>query len=239
MPTEGWLAAACYGVRPGGACTAPRSPRAIPQPPPPFPRWLSPHVPYALCTARAPSHTNLQATARQEWEARAEAMSGAKAKVDRALKEATARADREAVHAREAQARAEEAKAQLAALRREMGASARDSNARIAEARAKEVRLNRCLEELDRTRAALDHAKADARAAAKSHGRGDHDQLAVENSQLRKAKGELVLALRKQARLIDLLKRQQLHLEASRMLQFAEEDFRKAMHIHLEAGSGA
>ena len=60
------------------------------------------------------------------------------------------------------------------------------------------------------------------------------DSLLAENRKLEKQKSDLIQGFRKQARLIDVLKRQKMHLEAAKMLQFTEEEFVKA----LEWGSG-
>lgn len=46
---------------------------------------------------------------------------------------------------------------------------------------------------------------------------------------LERQKNDLVSAVRKQARLIEVLKRQKLHLEASRLLDFNEKEFLKAV----------
>ena len=60
------------------------------------------------------------------------------------------------------------------------------------------------------------------------------ESLLAENRKLEKQKSDLIQGFRKQARLIDILKRQKMHLEAAKMLQFTEEEFVKA----LEWGSG-
>ncbi|RLN59256.1 hypothetical protein BBJ29_007442 [Phytophthora kernoviae] len=95
--------------------------------------------------------------------------------------------------------------------------------------RSKDVRLNRALEELEKAKAQLQEEK-------RSHGeqmvtKAEYDQVVRDSKKLDKQKGELLAAFKKQMKLIDLLKRQRIHMEAAKMLSFTEAEFSKTLEL--------
>eukprot|EP00891_Asterochloris_glomerata_P002913 jgi/Astpho2/2913/fgenesh1_pg.00050_%23_155_t len=119
-----------------------------------------------------------------------------------------------------------------------------------AEAKAREVRLTRALEEIERYKALVQEqrtADRDVKDGAKAEharlltgppaealplkGGAEHAQAQAENKRLERQKSELMVAFKKQLKLIDVLKRQKIHLEAARLLKFSEEEFEKAISM--------
>ncbi|KAM5291670.1 testis-expressed protein 9 [Ctenodactylus gundi] len=93
---------------------------------------------------------------------------------------------------------------------------------------ATEVRLNRALEEAEKYKLEL----SKLRQTNKDIANEEHQKIEVlklENKKLEKQKGELMIGFKKQLKLIDVLKRQKMHIEAAKMLSFTEEEFMKAL----------
>eukprot|EP00201_Polytomella_parva_P007213 CAMPEP_0175085646 /NCGR_PEP_ID=MMETSP0052_2-20121109/28785_1 /TAXON_ID=51329 ORGANISM="Polytomella parva, Strain SAG 63-3" /NCGR_SAMPLE_ID=MMETSP0052_2 /ASSEMBLY_ACC=CAM_ASM_000194 /LENGTH=393 /DNA_ID=CAMNT_0016357693 /DNA_START=44 /DNA_END=1226 /DNA_ORIENTATION=- len=106
----------------------------------------------------------------------------------------------------------------------------RDRRQADAEQRGKDVRLTRALEELEKYRTLLAEAKSQDR-EGKDSARAEVSKLQTEIKKLERQRTELLAAFRKQMRLIELLRRQRVHLEASRALQFTEEEFLKILDM--------
>ncbi|KAL8558710.1 hypothetical protein ACOMHN_037803 [Nucella lapillus] len=128
----------------------------------------------------------------------------------------------------EARGKSDSQETQLSALRKELEQLKRGQKQQQTTQSATEVRLNRALEEIERYREQLTKAKSSSKDSADSE-KKRVDQLMGENRRLEKQKNELMAGFKKQMKLIDVLKRQKMHTEAAKMLQFSEEEFVKAL----------
>ena len=94
----------------------------------------------------------------------------------------------------------------------------------------KDVRLNRALEDVERYKKLLQDTKA-SHADLTEQGRKQLDAAVAEKKKLAKQKTELITAFRNQLKLIDVLKRQVIHLQAAKLLDISEKDFTRALEI--------
>ncbi|KAJ3126521.1 Golgin sub A member 2 [Nowakowskiella sp. JEL0407] len=117
---------------------------------------------------------------------------------------------------------------ELSSLKKSLDSVSRNSKQSESEANSKDVRLNRALEEIERLKAAI--AKANAEAKEKLEiSKLNADKLHQELKKNERQKADLMLGFKKQMQLIDLLKRQKMHIESTRLLEFTEEEFMRAL----------
>ncbi|XP_024274687.1 testis-expressed protein 9 [Oncorhynchus tshawytscha] len=117
---------------------------------------------------------------------------------------------------------------QVTALQKEIEGLKRAQKQATTNHSAIEVRLNRALEEVERSKTQLTKIKQMSKDTADQE-HNKIETLKAENKKLEKQKAELIVGFKKQLKLIDILKRQKMHFEAAKMLSFTEEEFMKAL----------
>ena len=150
----------------------------------------------------------------------------------RRLQEAEAGGEKLKRSAAEAISRATALEAETATARKEADAQEKARKQLEAEKRGRDVRLNRALEEADRLRAQLKDQK-EAVVGGSDALKGECARLEAEVKKLARQKTEILNAFKKQMKLVDILKRQKMHIEAARLLAFTEEEFTKALEIQV------
>uniref|UniRef100_H3B8N3 Testis expressed 9 n=1 Tax=Latimeria chalumnae TaxID=7897 RepID=H3B8N3_LATCH len=130
--------------------------------------------------------------------------------------------------AEEANRKSDGLQQQLTALHKELETLKRTQKQASTNHSATEVRLNRALEEVERYKTELNKLKQNNKDSA-NQDRQKVEELKVENKKLEKQKAELMTGFKKQLKLIDVLKRQKMHIEAAKVLSFTEEEFMKAL----------
>jgi hypothetical protein len=101
-----------------------------------------------------------------------------------------------------------------------------------------EIKQNRSAEEIDKLKLELSKQlthKKDGNEQEKLK----IESLSSENKRLQKQKVELIQAFKKQLKLIDILKKQKMHLEAAKILQFSEQEFINALEWNSNQAAGA
>ncbi|CAF0739019.1 unnamed protein product [Rotaria sordida] len=117
---------------------------------------------------------------------------------------------------------------ELNSLRKEYEQTKRQTKKQHQDQTQTDTKLNRALEEAERYKQQLNKMQQTTKDLSEQD-KKKIEQLTNENRRLEKQRLELMNAFKRQLKLIDILKKQKLHLEASKMLQFAEEEFCKAI----------
>lgn len=118
--------------------------------------------------------------------------------------------------------------AQVQNLRKELDLLKRDQKQASVAHNATEVRLNRALEDAERYKSQLQKDRSSNKESAVND-RKEMDRLRTDNKRLERLKSEMSTVFKKQQKLISILKRQILHVEATKLLSFTEEEFVRAL----------
>ena len=113
-------------------------------------------------------------------------------------------------------------------LKREAEDAKRDAKKNLSKKSSADVRLNRALEDAAKLKGELLAAERE-RKEAKEGGKKTIDELTLKTKFLEKQRNELLHGFKKQMELIDVLKRQKLHLEAAHVLKYTEEEFMQTL----------
>jgi len=149
----------------------------------------------------------------------------------RTLSATEAAANKARASASSAEAREHDLRAQLQQLQQQQSTSAKakhSSGAHNEPSAAVEARLHRAQDEIEKLRSQLANERKESSETIAALKR-DVEAASERAKKSDRQRGELLAAFRKQLKLVDILRRQRLHMEAARMLSFAEEDFAKLM----------
>ena len=167
----------------------------------------------------------------REFTSRIQAAETEKAKADqenKALKKEVAhlrhQLDRAEAARSDAENQAGSLKGELRNAERAIQKATKDASQKNSETRSVDVRLARALQDAEKSKLALQEAQRHHRDAIDDH-RKHHDKLQAHIRKLDHHKSQLLTAFKKQLKLIDVLKRQKIHMEAARLLAFTEDDF--------------
>ncbi|KAI9216916.1 hypothetical protein BC828DRAFT_392400 [Blastocladiella britannica] len=127
-----------------------------------------------------------------------------------------------------AESRASAAETAAANLQREMQTLKKSERHGSSDGHQKDLKLNRAMEEAERLRAMLSKLEGERKEQVGTLKRAN-ERAAAEVKRLEKQKAELMAGFKKQAALIDVLRRQKMHMEAAKLLSFTEEEFTKLL----------
>lgn len=99
-----------------------------------------------------------------------------------------------------------------------------------ADSKTKDARLIRVTEDMERYKSSAKELKSSER-ERQTGDRKETDRLLHEVRKLERQRTELLNAFKKQNQLIDVLKKQKVHLEAARMVAFTEEEYMRVMEL--------
>jgi uncharacterized protein YoxC len=119
---------------------------------------------------------------------------------------------------------------EMTKMKKENDTLVRDKKKQVQDGGTKDARLQRVIEELEKHKLQLKEERTGDQ-AKNEHMRKDMDRLMDENKKLEKQRNELLTAFKKQMKLIDILKRQKMHIEAAKLLSFTEDEFTKTLEL--------
>ena len=113
-------------------------------------------------------------------------------------------------------------------LKRDLDTSERISKNSLNEVKSKDLQLKRAVDTIGKLKAQVAKLEGEAKSSGKDQKSIEHDAN-IRVKTLEKQRAELIDAFKKQMKLIDVLKRQKVHIEAAKILSFTEDDFMKTL----------
>ncbi|KAM3178353.1 hypothetical protein ACTXT7_002746 [Hymenolepis weldensis] len=117
-----------------------------------------------------------------------------------------------------------------AALQKQLDTERREHEKTKSESHSLDSRLHRTLEDVQKLRRDLEKSRSDLEDTKHQLNLIDND-----NRRLERQKAQLVAAFKKQMKLIDILRRQKMLIEASRALKMTEDEFLKTLDLQMVA----
>ena len=149
-------------------------------------------------------------------------------KIQKAAADKRAENQRQKVKDEDIGTRMEELKKLLNEKERDILAGQTSAKKTEMEQKGRDVRLSRALEECEKYKKSILQAEENTRECGVEV-RRDRDKLMNHIKTLERQRSDILIAFQKQMKLIDVLKRQKAHLEASKLLTFTEEEFLKVL----------
>eukprot|EP01060_Flectonema_neradi_P006489 TRINITY_DN14388_c0_g1_i2.p1 TRINITY_DN14388_c0_g1~~TRINITY_DN14388_c0_g1_i2.p1 ORF type:complete len:254 (+),score=71.67 TRINITY_DN14388_c0_g1_i2:70-831(+) len=142
----------------------------------------------------------------------------------------TTRIDRDKTAKDEAIAKAKQNEQLVLTLKRESASLKKALKATETQASAKDTKIQQLTEQLEKCRNQASSHQGQNKDQSDTH-KEQLAKLQSDNRKLQAQKAELLTGFKKQAKLIDILKRQKMHVEAAKLLSFTEEEFMRTLDL--------
>ena len=179
---------------------------------------------------RAQEEATISHTEAEEAEANATKAIAKAQKFERKLQGTVDTTEKLRKEVKETTLRAENAEREIIKLRRELKEVQRDAKRKDVTGNSNNVRLNRAQEQIETLKSKLKEANAGGREDTEAL-RKQNEKMVLEVRRLERQRNELLAAFRKQLKLVDVLKRQKLHIESAKLLSYTEAEFSKTLEL--------
>uniref|UniRef100_A0A6U6JT90 Testis expressed 9 n=1 Tax=Odontella aurita TaxID=265563 RepID=A0A6U6JT90_9STRA len=149
-------------------------------------------------------------------------------RLQKALAEAKSLAGKRKTEEKSTRTIMDDLKMELSQTKRELTTVQKSLKVAESEHNKREIRLSRALQEVEKYKQSVASRVTETRQDDEDVKR-EKGRLLANIKSLERQKAELLTAFKKQLKLIDILKRQKVHAEAAKLLQFTEEEFMKVI----------